>query len=181
MRFYRAENQETRKTAFVANVQRSNESSAAVSKTAKEVICPMKIALLPSVVLGLLLAGPGFAAQAPKPKPSPAAAETPSQFYLRYRGAVQNATTLDEVLTYWRSEMADDFKQRPPEQRADLAALKRIYGMVSDVTVAGETVGQSGGATVTLKGTRDQKQMTGTAYLVKQNGEWKLFGPEGWE
>jgi hypothetical protein len=135
-----------------------------------------------STVVGLLFAASGFAAQQDTtPKPPVSAAETPSQFYLRYRAAVQNAATLEDVIAYWRAEVASQFMQAPPDQRVDLAALKRIYGRVTDVTIAEETVGQSGGATVTMKGTREQKPVTGTAYLVKQNGEWKVFGPEGWE
>jgi hypothetical protein len=36
-------------------------------------------------------------------------------------------------------------------------------------------------ATLGLEGTgRDQKTVTGTVYLVKENGSWKLFGPEDW-
>ena len=118
---------------------------------------------------------------APATASEAAKTETPSQFYMRYRAAVLNATTLDDVLTYWRTEMANEFKQAPPDQRADLAAMKRIYAMMTDVKVVGEAVGEAGGATVTLEGTRDQKKMTGTAYLVRQNGEWKLFGQERWE
>lgn len=115
------------------------------------------------------------------PVPATAPTETPSQFYLRYRSAVLKATDLNEVLAFWRTEMVNEFKQAPPDQRADLDGIKRIYGMLSDVNVVNEVVGPAGGATVTLEGTTpDQKKMTGTAYLVKENGAWKLFGPEAW-
>ena len=119
------------------------------------------------------------APQAPAPATAPT--ETPSQFYLRYRSAVLKATDLDQVLAFWRTEMVNEFKQAPPDQRADLDGIKRIYGMLSDVKVVTELVGTVGGATVTLEGTTpDQKKMAGTAYLVKENGAWKLFGQESW-
>lgn len=143
----------------------------------------MKRALPLAVLAGVMLVSAGFAMpqQQTRPEPSPSAAETPSQFYLRYRAAVLKATTLDEVLAFWRTELVNEFMQAPPDQRADLAAIQRIYGMMTDVKAVDEKIGQHGGATVTLEGIRDQKKMTGTAYLVTQNGEWKLFGPERWE
>ena len=144
----------------------------------------MKCALLSCVLSLAVVAGPALAvSQQPSPRESPVpVAETPSQFYLRYRTAVLKATTVDEVLAYWRAEVVSEFKQAPPEQRVDLAAVQRTYARVTDLNVVNEVVGQNGnGATVTLEGTIDQKRMTGTAYLVKENGEWKLFGLERWE
>jgi hypothetical protein len=136
-----------------------------------------------AVLVGIILvsAGLAMARQQTQREPSPSAAETPSHFYMRYRAAVLKATTLDEVLAFWRTELVNEFMQAPPDQRADLSAIQRMYGMMTDVKAVDEMIGQSGGATVTLEGTRNQKKMTGTAYLVKQNGEWKLFGPERWE
>ena len=50
------------------------------------------------------------------------------EFYLRYREAVLNATAMDDVLMFWRTEMVNEFKQAPPDQRADVDGIKRIYG-----------------------------------------------------
>ncbi len=109
--------------------------------------------------------------------------ETPSQFYLRYRSAVQNARTLDEVTTFWQKSLAAEFNQTPPDQRVDLAALKRLYGKVSDVTVASVSI-QTDGSTATVKlagKTADGKKMSGTASLVREDGGWKLAAQEDWE
>src|SRR4051794_26754146 len=118
-----------------------------------------RIAMALVLVLSGCLWTPALARQSANDIP---ATETPSQFYVRYRAAVLNATKLDDVLAFWRTAMVDEFKQAPPDQRADLAAMKRIYARMTDVKVTGETVGTSGGATVTLAGTSsDQKTMTG--------------------
>lgn len=109
--------------------------------------------------------------------------ETPSQFYLRYRAAVQNATTMDDVLAYWTTATANEFRSAPPDQRVDLAGVQRIYGMYSDVDVARFDVESPGDhVTLTLKGkTSDGKPMSGTATLAREDGRWKVVGPERWE
>ena len=111
--------------------------------------------------------------------------ETPSQFYLRYRSAVQNASSLDEVTKFWQKSLVSEFNQAPPDQRADLAAFKRMYNMLSDVSVVSESIGTdaTGGsiATLTLKGTTaDGVTKSGTASLVQEDGGWKLAAPEDW-
>ncbi len=108
------------------------------------------------------------------------APETPTQLYVRYRQAVLDATSMDDVLKFWRAKLVSEYKQAPPEERADLFGVKRVYGRVSDVRVTDETVGASG-ATLSLSGVGpQQKQITGTAYLVMEDGHWKLFGQEAW-
>jgi hypothetical protein len=142
----------------------------------------MRRAILTVVVLTIVHGSPAMLAL-PKQdaaKPSVHAAETPTQFYIRYRKAVLNATAMDDVLAFWRTELVNEFKQTPPDQRADLGGVKRIYGMLRDVRVTGETVAATG-ATLSLAAIGpEQKQMTGTAYLVKENGQWKLFEQEEW-
>jgi len=125
---------------------------------------------------------PTAAAEQPdRPTAATPATETPSDFYLRYRAAVLSATSLDEVLAFWQAKAVDEFKQAPPDQRVDLAAMKRMYTRMVDVKVTEETAGASG-ATLKLAGTTsDQKTMTGTVYLVKEGGGWKVFGPETWQ
>jgi hypothetical protein len=121
------------------------------------------------------------AQQAQPPATGATPKEKPSEFYLRYRAAVPNATTMDDVLTFWRAQAVSEFKEAPPDQRVDLAALKRAYTMVADVKVTEETSGASG-ATLKLAGTTsDQKTKTCTVYLVNEGGDWKVFGPELWQ
>jgi len=121
------------------------------------------------------------AQQAERPATAPTPKEKPSEFYLRYRATVPNATTMDDVLAFWRAQAVSEFKEAPPDQRVDLAAMKRAYTMVADVKVTDETYGASG-ATLKLAGTTaDQKTKTCTVYLVNEGGGWKVFGPELWQ
>jgi hypothetical protein len=127
---------------------------------------------------------PGVPMQSPPPTPPPASppgAETATQFYLRYRAAVAKATTVEEVEKFWRADLVKEFNAAPPDQRAELAGIQRAYAMVTDVSVTGETAGATG-ATVTMTGTNpDHQKVTGTAYLIKEDGSWKVFGPERWQ
>jgi len=73
-----------------------------------------------------------LAQQAERPATDPPPKEKPSEFYLRYRAAVPNATTMDELLAFWRAQAVSEFKAAPPDQRVDLAAMKRAYTMVAE-------------------------------------------------
>ena len=138
----------------------------------------LAVSLLPAGV-----AGTQQKAQPNQAKRNPA--ETPSQFYLRYRSAVQGASSVDDVTKFWQKSLVAEFKQAPPDQRADLAAFKRMYNMLSGVTVVSESIatGATGAsvATLKLKGTTgDGVTMSGTASLVREDGGWKLAAPEDW-
>jgi hypothetical protein len=135
----------------------------------------MRVATLVLMMLGSVAGLP----QAPTNAP---AAETGTQFYMRYQAAVARASTIDEVTAFWRADAVKEFSAAPPAERVDLAVIKRMYGIVSNVKVTHETVtGSTDEATLTLEGTgKDQKTITGTAHLVKENGAWKLVGPEVW-
>ena len=147
----------------------------------------MKSLLRAFLAVSLLPAGVATGAQQ-KPRPNQARrnpAETPSQFYLRYRSAVQNAGSLDEVTRFWQKSLVAEFNQAPPDQRADLAGFKRMYNMVSDVIVVSEslTTSATGASVATLKlrgTTADGVTMNGTASLVHEDGGWKLAAPEDW-
>jgi hypothetical protein len=95
------------------------------------------VSLLAGVVMivGGLVQAPSQPAKTPAP-PS----ETATQFYLRYRAAVANATSVDEVLTFFSDDAANEYKSAPPDERVDLAGMKRMNGMVSGVTVTREAV-----------------------------------------
>lgn len=137
-------------------------------------------------LLALCMLPAGIAAAVQQPAtPNPGrgnATETPSQFYSRYRSAVENAKSLDEVTKFWQRSLAAEFNQAPPDQRVDLAALKRLYGKVSDVNVVNVSIAPGGStATMRLTGTTaDGKRMNGTASLVQEGGEWKLAAQEDW-
>ena len=123
------------------------------------------------------------AQQTATPKPTTGPAETPSQFYLRYRSAVQSASTLDEVMKFWQKSLVAEFKQAPADQRADLGAFKRMYGMLSDVSVVNVSIAP-GGSTAMMKlsgKTADGTTIRGTALVVREDGGWKLAAPEDWQ
>src|SRR4249920_1221347 len=113
----------------------------------------------------MLVAAAAGAQQTATPnRPAGSQPETPSQFYLRYRAAVQNANSMDEVTRFWQKSLVTEFTQAPPDQRADLAAFKRLY---SDVSVVSVSIA-SGGSSATMRLTRktpDGKSMSGTASL----------------
>lgn len=136
------------------------------------------------LTIGVLQAGVGAGAQqTATPKPTTRPAETPSQFYLRYRSAVQGASNLDEIMRFWQKSLVAEFKQAPAEQRADLGTFKRMYGMLSDVTVVNVSIAP-GGATATMKlsgKTADGTTIRGTALVVREDGGWKLAAPEDWQ
>ena len=142
----------------------------------------MRRAILSVALLALISSGPVVLA-APQQDATKAAAqteETPTQFYLRYCKAVPDAKSMEDVMTFWRKEMVAEFMQYPPDQRVNLDAIKQMYGRLKDVKVTAETAGATG-ATLSLEAVGpEQKRMTGTAYLVKENGQWKLFGQEAW-
>jgi len=117
------------------------------------------------------------------PKPTTGRAETPSQFYLRYRSAVQSASNLDDVTRFWQKSLVAEFKQAPADQRADLPAFKRMYGMLSDVSVVSVSIAPGGStATIKLSGkTADGTTISGTAFVVREDGGWKLGAPEDWQ
>ncbi len=112
--------------------------------------------------------------------PAASAAETGSAFYSRYQAAITKATGLDDVMAFWSADLIKQFNAAPADQRVDLGAMKRIYRMISGVRVVKETAGSTG-ATLDLEGVNaDGRKVTGSVYLLKENGAWKIFSPETW-
>jgi hypothetical protein len=140
------------------------------------------ISLLAGVVMLVsgLVQAPPRTAKAPEPT-----AETATQFYLRYRAAVANAASVDEVLAFWADAAATEYRSAPADQRVDLAAIKRMNSMVTGVTVTREDASSAAGTDhviLSLEGSGlDQKKVTGTAHLVKEAGAWRLAEPEEWK
>ncbi len=140
------------------------------------------VSLLASVVMivGTLVQAPSQPAKASGPS-----SETATQFYLRYRAAAAKATSVDEVLAFWADDVVKEYMGAPPDERVDLAGIKRMIGMASGVTVTRESVSTGPGtieATLTLEGIgMNQQKVTGTAHLVKKGGAWKLAEPEEWK
>ena len=143
----------------------------------------MRRARLSIALLVLVCGGPvGLAARPQNATKAPAeTTETPTQFYLRYCKAVPDARSMEELMAFWRKDMVADFLRYPPDQRVDINGIKQMYARFKDVRVTAETRGATG-ATLSLAAVGpEQKPMTGTAYLVQENGEWKLFGQEAWQ
>ena len=143
----------------------------------------MRRARLSIALLVLVCSGPVMLA-APRQDAAKTAAETtetPTQFYLRYCKAVPDAKSMEEVMAFWRKDMVAEFLRYPPDQRVDINGIKQMYARFKDVKVTAETRGETG-ATLSLAAVGpEQKPMTGTVYLVKEDGGWKLFGQEAWQ
>ena len=138
-----------------------------------------------AVCVYLLLAVGGIVQAAHATTAPGPSSETATQFYMRYRAAVNDARSVDEILAFWTAETAGEYKSAPADQRVDLAGIKRIYSMVSNVKVTREALSVDAGtsdATLSLEGVGvDQKKVTGTAHLVKKAGQWRLAGQEAWQ
>jgi hypothetical protein len=106
--------------------------------------------------------------------------ETASQFYLRYRAAVQSAASIDQILAFWSPDQVDMYRAAPAAERMGFEDIKKAYATHRDVKVAGEkAMGNS--ATLTLEGTAgDNKRVTGSAQVIRIDGVWKARGPENW-
>jgi hypothetical protein len=108
------------------------------------------------------------------------AKETASDTYARYQAAISSATRLDDILTFWSADLVQQFNAAPPSQRVDLDGLKRIYSMVTKVTVVNETAGTSG-TTLELAGVNGEgKKVTGTVAMRQEQGVWKIAAQESW-
>jgi hypothetical protein len=118
--------------------------------------------------------------------------ENPTQFYVRYRAAVQSATSMEQVLEFWSDDLAKSYTSAPPAERVGLDELKKVYAMHTDVRVVMVQGSVSGGigpprwstatATLSLEGlTVDEVRVVGTARLIERDGAWKVVGPEEWQ
>jgi len=133
-------------------------------------------ALSVAVAIVALATGPALAQQN-RPGATP---ESATQFYERYRAAVPNAKTVDDVLAFWAADVASEFRSAPADQRVSLADMKRMYAMVTGVKIVKEAVARPG-ATLSLEGmSPDHKTITGTVQLVMDANGWKVSGPEAW-
>jgi hypothetical protein len=134
------------------------------------------LALSIAVAIVSLVTGSALAQQN-RPAATPGSA---TQFYERYRVAVPNAKTVDDVLAFWTTEVASEFRSAPADQRVSLADMKRMYAMVTGVKVVKEAVA-SPSATLSLEGlSPDHKMITGTVQLVMEANGWRVSGPEAW-
>jgi hypothetical protein len=141
--------------------------------------------MVPVLVCAVLVVG-GLVQAAPQTTAAPGPqSETATQFYQRYRAAVASATSTDDVVALWAADAANEYRNAPPDQRVDLAGIKRMNSMVSSVTVTHEAISVGAGtanATLSLEGIgTGGKKVTGTVHLVKQEGLWKLAQPEEWK
>jgi hypothetical protein len=103
--------------------------------------------------------------------------ETATQFYSRWRSTALNAKSVEEITSFWTTEMKDEFNMEPDSAKAGtLDMVKRVYGMQTDVKVVKETLTPSG-ATLSLEALdHDRKPVVTSVDIVKENGAWKMTG-----
>ena len=115
--------------------------------------------------------------------PPQAAAETASQFYLRWRTTAINAKSIDEVRPFWSADMREQFDmQADSDKAALLPMMKQGYGAQTEVRVVKETPTPTG-ATLSLEGVDAEKHpLVGTVDVLKENGAWKVSNAvERWQ
>jgi len=123
-----------------------------------------------------LATGPALAQQN-RPAATP---ESATQFYERYRAAVPNAKSTDDVLKFWAADVASEFRSAPADQRVSLEQMKGVYARVTGVKVVKEVVTLPD-ATLSLEGTSpDQKPIQGTVRLAMEASGWKVAALESW-
>jgi hypothetical protein len=134
-----------------------------------------------SGVRALIVAGAIAAAGAAPAAQRPDGAEEAAAFYARYLVAVRDAKSVDDIVKFWSAALARQYAQAPPAERADLAGVKGIYAMHTQVSVTGGAVNQMG-LVLGLTGldARQDNKVTGTVTLVKEDGAWKVAAPENW-
>ena len=111
------------------------------------------------------------------------AAETATQFYLRWRSTALNAKSVDEITAFWTAEVRDEFNMEPDSAKADtLPMVKRVFAMQTDVRVVKEIATPSG-ATLSLEALdRDRKPIVTSVDVARENGAWKMTGAvERWK
>jgi hypothetical protein len=115
--------------------------------------------------------------------PNNQTAETATQFYLRWRSTALNAKSVEEITSFWTTEMKDEFNMEPdPAKAGTLDMVKRVYGMQTGVKVVKETATPNG-ATLSLEALDlDKKPIVTSVDIVKENGAWKMTGAvERWK
>jgi hypothetical protein len=110
-----------------------------------------------------------------------AAPETPTQFYMRYRVAFEQAKSWDDIAAFMSSRSRTEFEAKPPALRPKMFALVKVLGAVKNPKVVKEEKSADGGVTVTAEGIEplNGKKSTGTIKLVNENGAWKIDS-ESW-
>jgi uncharacterized protein YdaL len=98
--------------------------------------------------------------------------DDPAAVYKEYLGVLAKATTIDTLLPYFTSELADGMRKMPKDMQANY--LKMNQRVVSDVKVTKQTVTETkADLEMTAKDAAGQS-LTGTATLVKEGGGWKV-------
>jgi hypothetical protein len=104
----------------------------------------------------------------------PAQSQTPSEFYLAYRGVFDKATTVDEIVAYQSARVRKQIAGSSKAERDKNFELMKIMGTLTNVKVVKETAAPDS-ATLAVEGLdADRKKSTGKVTLVKEGGSWKI-------
>jgi hypothetical protein len=107
-------------------------------------------------------------------------AQTASQFYLKYRAALEKAKTVDDVLPYLAKENRGQIEKTPAADRAKMFELIKMMSNQTGVKVLKEERAADGSVTLAVEGVdADKKKNTGKVTIMKEGGEWKV-GKESW-
>lgn len=96
----------------------------------------------------------------------------PLEFYQSYLAVLAKARTLDELLPYYTSELAQGLGKMPKEMQGNY--LKMNARQLTDLKVTKQSVTASKAEFQMTAKTRTGTETTGAARLVKEKGVWKV-------
>lgn len=114
----------------------------------------------------------------PAQTPAPAA-ETATQFYVKYRAAFDKAKKLEDILPMMSPARRKQIENEPAAKRAETFEMIKMIDTTKNIKVVKETR-TAAGATLDVTGMQDGQKATGTITIVKEGTAWKLDG-ESWK
>jgi hypothetical protein len=98
-----------------------------------------------------------------------------SEFYLAYRSAFDQATSIDELLPWVAQGRREQIAKAPPQERREAFEMIKMFDDRVDVKVVKETPSASG-AELLVEGISAERRSkaTGVITLVKEGGAWRI-------
>ena len=100
---------------------------------------------------------------------------TGAEFYLAYRVAFDQATSIDELLPWVASGRREQIARAPANERKEAFEMIKMFDDRTNVTVISETPTASG-VELRVEGisAESKAKATGVITLVKESGVWKI-------
>jgi hypothetical protein len=105
--------------------------------------------------------------------------KTPSQVYLEYRAAFEQATSLEALRPYLAAPVLGQVDAVPPTERPKLLDAMKVINAAFQVHVTADTATPEGHVLIVDGVDGAGKPIRGTVDLVKEAGRWKI-AKESW-